>query len=517
MCRHGSGVCLLLHPGLVMPVSPLSVVALLPVGLVLVLLLRGHFRRGSPGRPLLHAVLLFDGDDLVDSTGIAVTDPVLYDAARQGRDAAIAVLHTRFADLGTALDQPGVTARTFSFQAGSIHLLVERWADFSRFTLTGPAEAGTAQRIASLEGELRILRTIAEDTPSPIWREDAESRVIWANRAYLDLASRVLPSDSAGVATWPLRSIFPEQTDPDTPMPLTLPDDDTLWFNVSRTARGAETLGFAADTSRIVAAEAARKEFVQTLARTFADLRTGLLVFDRRRRLVLFNPAFPDLTGLPPEFLARRPHVRTMLDRMRDAGILPEPRDWARWRDRIASLQTRARDGNYCENWSLPDGRVFRVTGRPHPDGALAFFIEDATDEISLSRHMRLGQDVLMEMIDHLPQAIAIFSASGGLILCNRAYDELWDDRAGLTDRTLLQEITLWRQTDPDAPVWDRLDPDPAGDGIGATEARLIHTDRGSLQMRLLPLGKGRLAVEFSDATDGPVAAHRMHLAIGRA
>lgn len=500
-----------------MPVSPISLVALLLLGLALTLLLRGHVRRRRPDRPLLHAVLLFDGDDLVDSAGIAVVDPVLHDAARQGLAAAVAVMRGRFADLGPALDQQDNAALTLSVQTGGLNLIVERWADFSRFTLTSTAEAGTAHRIASLEEELRILRAIAEDTPSPIWREDAEGRVIWANRAYLDLADRVLSSDSAGVPPWPLRPIFPAQTEPDAPLPLALPGDDSmLWFDVSRTARGNESLGFAANTSRIVAAEATREEFVQTLTRTFADLRTGLVVFDRRRRLVLFNPAFPDLTGLPPEFLARRPHVRTMLDRMREAGILPEPRDWSRWRDRIASLQTRASEGNYCENWSLPDGRVFRVTGRPHPDGALAFFIEDATDEISLSRHLRLGRDALMQMIDHLPQAIAIFSLSGGMILCNRAYQELWEGQDQMIDRPLAQEVALWRQADPEAQVWDSLDSASAGDKITMTDARVIHTDGRHLQMRLLPLGKGRLAVEFTDASQVPDIPGEMRLAVGR-
>lgn len=501
-----------------MPVSPLSFVALLLLGLALALLLRGHLRDRQADRPLPHAVLLFDGDDLVDSAGIAAVDPVLHDAARQGLAAAVTVLRDRFADLGSALDLPGSAALTRSVQAGGIHLIVERWADYSRLTLTGTAEAGTAQRIASLEGELRILRAIAEDTPCPIWREDAENRVIWANRIYLDLADRAMPPDSADVPAWPLRPLFPAHSEPGASLPLALPgEEDALWFDVTRITRGAETLGFAVNASRIVAAEATRKEFVQTLARTFADLRTGLVVFDRRRRLVLFNPAFSDLTGLPPEFLARRPHVRTMLDRMRDAGILPEPRDWTLWRNRIANLQTRAEQGSYCENWSLPDGRVFRVTGRPHPDGALAFFIEDATDEISLSRHLRLGQDALLEMIDHLPQAIAIFSGSGGMLLCNRAYGELWGVRDGLPDRPLVQEIALWRQADPEATVWDRIGASgPTGEETGTTEARLVREDGRHLQMRLLPLGRGRLAAEFTDAAQATDTAREMRLVVGR-
>ena len=39
----------------------------------------------------------------------------------------------------------------------------------------------------------------------------------------------------------------------------------------------------------------------------------------------------------------------------------------------ITEIEEGAREGAYEENWVLPSGKILRVTGRPHPQGAVAF------------------------------------------------------------------------------------------------------------------------------------------------
>ena len=46
-----------------------------------------------------------------------------------------------------------------------------------------------------------------------------------------------------------------------------------------------------------IRAEQQLRDFMQTLTNTFSHLTTGLAVFDRDKRLALFNPALTDLTG----------------------------------------------------------------------------------------------------------------------------------------------------------------------------------------------------------------------------
>jgi len=64
-----------------------------------------------------------------------------------------------------------------------------------------------------------------------------------------------------------------------------------------------------------------------------------------------------------------------------------------RWREKLAILVTAATERTYTEIWNLPSGATFRISGRPHPDGALAFLFEDMTAEISMSRQFccRIG------------------------------------------------------------------------------------------------------------------------------
>ena len=83
-------------------------------------------------------------------------------------------------------------------------------------------------------------------------------------------------------------------------------------------------------------AERQARVFVQTLSKTFAQLSTGLAIFDRSRKLVMFNPALMDLTKLSAAFLSGQPDLNAFLDRLRDSGVLPEPKNYASWREEVA-------------------------------------------------------------------------------------------------------------------------------------------------------------------------------------
>jgi hypothetical protein len=56
-------------------------------------------------------------------------------------------------------------------------------------------------------------------------------------------------------------------------------------------------------------------------------------------------------------------------------------------------VETAANGAAFEETWALPDGRTFRVSAAPHPDGALAFLIEDVTSDTHLKRSFRAELD----------------------------------------------------------------------------------------------------------------------------
>ena len=163
---------------------------------------------------------------------------------------------------------------------------------------------------------------------------------------------------------------------------------------------GGEALGYAVVADDLVAAEASLRRFVETLTETFAHLPIGLAVFDKNRRLGLFNPALTDLVKIDAVWLAGRPSLRDFLERLRETRQMPEQKDFATWRRKLSELEEGARSGTYEENWQLPSGKIFRVTGRPHPQGALAFLFEDISTAIMLERRYRSELEISQATLD---------------------------------------------------------------------------------------------------------------------
>jgi len=234
-------------------------------------------------------------------------------------------------------------------------------------------------------------------------------------------------------------------------------------FEVTAVTEQGFGMVYAIDNTRLMQADSVRNSFIQTLTKTFANLSTGLAVFDRSRRLVLFNPAMIDLTGLSAEFLSRRPDLLDFFDRLRDRHVLPEPRNYATWRAEINDMIETAADGTYSEAWNLPSGLTYRVTGRPHPDGAVAFLIEDITDEMSMTRRSRSRLEMRQAVLDRLEDAVAVFAPDGVLAFCNAPFRNLlgFDPDARLAETRFDDVIPAFRARFGESGDWDKLDGKP--------------------------------------------------------
>jgi PAS domain-containing protein len=169
-------------------------------------------------------------------------------------------------------------------------------------------------------------------------------------------------------------------------------------------------------------AETSLRDFVQTLSKTFSQLPIGLAVFDRNRMLHMFNPALAQLTGLPVEFLAARPRLSAVLDALRDLNRLPEPKNYQNWRRELIQMERAAATGAYEDVWNLSDGLSFRVTARPHPDGAIALMIEDITPEMQRSQRYHKDMALGNSVIDAIPDPVAVFNSAGELVMDNPAF-----------------------------------------------------------------------------------------------
>ncbi|MGS4945255.1 PAS-domain containing protein [Meridianimarinicoccus sp. RP-17] len=452
----------------------------LVTGVCLVLLPRlPRWRRDDPepaGTALSHRrdediVFLFSGGVLVDSTPAARGQLSAEPAHADDLARFVIAYCQRFEGLSERLErfEPGDRFEIAEVpeDPDSLRLVAENLAGQLRIAITDPARDSRSEMVAhyslaAMRAELFTLRSIAERSPIPTWKRRHDGTIIWANSTYMRLAVELAGEDA--LISWPPPDLFAGligDAGPDAPPPQRrvslvpdTPQARTMWFDLIALPGEIETLYFALPIDNLVRAENALTEFVQTLTKTFAHLRIGLAIFDQKRRLALFNPALVDLTGLPAAQLSARPTLHAFLDALRDTQKIPEPKDYKSWRMQIAQLETGAAEGTYEDTWHLSNGQTFRVSGRPHPDGAVAYLFEDISSEVSMTRSFRSEIELSQSVVDSLDLAIAAFAPNGQCTLSNRAYGRLWSLDPGEVEdigaacerwRTACQPGTDWQ------------------------------------------------------------------------
>jgi PAS domain-containing protein len=381
------------------------------------------------------------------------------------------------------------------------------------------AEAG----LARAGGELRFLRDVLDRAPVMAWSRAADGQVVWANAAYrdrFDPPMGELPDHRIANAFAKVVEEVPlTPRGPGARRRVAVPardDAEPRWYELSESPGPAgETMGYALDADDLVAAEASLRRFVETLTETFAHLPIGLAVFDKNRRLGLFNPALTDLVKIDAVWLAGRPSLRDFLERLRETRQMPEQKDFASWRRKLGELEEGARSGTYEENWQLPSGKIFRVTGRPHPQGALAFLFEDISSSIILERKYRSELELSQATLDRISEAVAVFDASGMLVFVNSAFERLWglDPMERLSGPGVAEMCALWAERCAPSAAWSRL-----AEFATAAEARTSWTapvetrDGARLEVLVAPLPDTSALVVFrapppEDRADAALAA----------
>lgn len=480
------------------------------------------FGRWRPASPSLFAeapdatVFLFDGEVLLDATPGARA--VLSHSPARGGSALsrlLASLAPRFPGIPQALarmEEEGRVRLASPVPGASLVLVAENRGGLLRLTIErmGQARPEAPSDLAdlALRDERDLLRAAVDAAPLLLWHEDEGGAVTWANGTYLDQALRMLvPGEELG---WPLPRLFPMAagTAPGTRVALSPPGGQAdQWFEVTTCARDGGRIGQAIPADRLVKAEAALRGFTQSLTKTFAGLRTGLAIFDAGRRMQIFNPALMDMTGLPPDFLLGRPKMTAFLDALRERRLIPEPADYRRWRRQMTAMEKAAASGLYDEVWTLAGGLSWRVTGRPHPDGAVALMFDDISDELTQTRRYRADLELGQAVIDAMEDAVAVFDPAGTLVMSNAAYSALWghDPAASAADEGGVAALCdRWRADSAPTALWDRIEDSLSTAGpLPPLRADFRLADGRRVAVGLRRLAQGVTMVTFRPGDEG--------------
>ncbi|MCR9127371.1 MAG: PAS-domain containing protein [Rhodobacteraceae bacterium] len=414
------------------------------------------------GAPPRAVVWLFDGAHLIEAT------PAARGRVPDGHDwgAVCATLRSRFPELPddpAAICDLGPVVVPADASRDAEELTAECTGGITRIELRPAPASGlpgglNLHRLRVMETELDRLRRVTEGTPYPVWQIDSDGRLVWYNAAYRRLCIQLRAAEPD-----PDKRLFQSALD-EKPSGSKVrcslaAGGKFLWYDVTITRFDDIRQFSAVDVNAVVMAETAQRNFVQTLAKTFAQLSIGLAIFDRSRQLALFNPALIDLTALPAEFLSARPNLLSFFDKLRDNRMMPEPKNYGTWRDQLADLVAAAADGSYVDTWTLPSGCTYRVSGRPHPDGAVAFLFEDITAEVSLTRRFRDDLELSQSILDHLDEAIAVFASNGVMTLSNLAFRDMWqiDPDGGFAEVSVVDAIRKWQAQCAPSPFWGDL------------------------------------------------------------
>lgn len=474
------------------------------------------------------AVFLFDGEILIDATPTA--RQMLDSTPRNGTawERLAGLLGPDFPGFADRMKELAHLGRIELVSHDGTSVVRADWHEnLARITLEAadrPSAGGEidGHSLLAMNRELETLRASVEHTPYPVWRETREGAIAWCNAAYLDLAENL--ETPGEVPTWPPAAVFNLDGTDDGEggrsgaklrrVAVELPGQATRrWFEVTATPlAGGDRFMAAIPADRLVRAEASLEEFVGTLTRTFASLPIGIAIFDRTRVLAVFNPALVDLTVLPAEFLISKPTLSGFFDKLRAARMMPEPRDYRSWRQQISDIEAAAKNGTFEETWALPTGQTYRVTGRPHPDGAVALLFEDISAETTVARRFRDELDTGQAVLDALPDGVAVFTPGGVLSISNAAYCEIWgnDPSTSLGDITLFDAIERWRAASAPGPVWNHIAAYTSRPGPReAWSAQISLLDGRSLSLRVTPLARGATMISFAPTAGEPAAADR--------
>ena len=268
-----------------------------------------------------------------------------------------------------------------------------------------------------------------------------------------------------------------------------------------------------------VAGYAVDVEDMEELARSFRAFRdaqramldqlsAGVAQFDAKRQLTFANQPFQRIFALGPAAMLDPPPFERLLDIARDAGRVPEARDFPAWRRERAAwfMAGEAQE----EAWLLADGTHLRIVAQPLPDGGLLLIAEDRTEQLRLSATRDTLLRTRTATFDSLFESVAVFAPDGRMQLWNRRFAADWGLDDTFLDTHPRIEVLLERIA---ARLKKPARSKAVGDVVRAatldrrqTGGRVVLADGRTLEFAGVPLPDGNGLLTVLDITDSQKA-----------
>ena len=341
--------------------------------------------------------------------------------------------------VSTTIRPPG-SARTLRIEGGPAPAAFAEGSIILWFFDVSDAEAQVAILNARLErraAALEALSRLIELAPFPMWHRGPDLSLAMVNGAYVaaveapDAAAVVaegieLIEDSGAQGSMVAAAEARDRQEPvHRTVPVTIAGERRMMRIVEVPLGNSGVAGYAIDVEDQEEARAELARFGRAQRDMLDRLSAGVAQFARDRSLIFFNQPFARLFSLPGDFLADRPEFDRLIDAMREAGHLPEVRDFPEWKNDHRAWFTSGLSADE-EDWLLPGGKHLRVVAQPLPDGGLLLIFEDRTEQIQLASARDTLLRVRSATLDNLFEAIGVFASDGRLSLWNNRFMQLW-------------------------------------------------------------------------------------------